>query len=72
LATDPISVENSFSNEIRQFTNFRGLKLDWWMKSVIEIEMSKSALRQKSILGFVSPRETKVKPVTFQAPKEDF
>jgi hypothetical protein len=28
LATDPISIENSLSAEIRQVTDFRGLKSD--------------------------------------------
>ncbi len=37
LATDPISIENSLSAEIGQVTNFRGLKSDWWLISVMEI-----------------------------------
>jgi hypothetical protein len=36
-ATDPISIENYLSAEIWQVTNFRGLKLDWWLISVMEI-----------------------------------
>jgi hypothetical protein len=36
-ATDPISIENSLSAEIGQVTNFRGLKLDRWLISVMEI-----------------------------------
>ena len=36
-ATDPISIENSLSAEIRQVTNFRGLKSDRWPISVMEI-----------------------------------
>ncbi len=36
-ATDPISIENSLSAEIRQVTDFRGLKLDRWPISVMEI-----------------------------------
>jgi hypothetical protein len=35
--TDPISIENSLSAEIGQVTNFRGLKLDRWPISVMEI-----------------------------------
>jgi hypothetical protein len=37
LATDPISIENSLSAEIRQVTDFRGLKSDRWPISVMEI-----------------------------------
>jgi len=37
LATDLISIENSLSAEIRQVTDFRGLKLDRWPISVMEI-----------------------------------
>jgi hypothetical protein len=37
LATDPISIENSLSAEIGQVTDFRGLKLDRWPISVMEI-----------------------------------
>jgi len=29
--------QNFLSAEIRQVTDFRGLKLDWWSKLVIEI-----------------------------------
>ena len=36
-ATDPISIENSLSAEIRQVTDFRGLKSDRWPISVMEI-----------------------------------
>jgi hypothetical protein len=36
LATDPISIENSLSADIRQVTNFRGLKFDQWRKLEIE------------------------------------
>ncbi len=36
-ATDPISIENSLSAEIRQVTNFRGLKSDQWPISMMEI-----------------------------------
>jgi hypothetical protein len=36
-ATDPISIENSLSAEIAQVTDFRGLKLDQWPISVMEI-----------------------------------
>jgi hypothetical protein len=37
IATDPISIENSLSAEIRQVTDFRGLKLDRRPISVMEI-----------------------------------
>ena len=37
LATDLISIENSLSAEIRQVTDFRGLKSDQWPISVMEI-----------------------------------
>jgi hypothetical protein len=37
LATNPISIENSLSAEIRQVTNFRGLKSDKWPILVMEI-----------------------------------
>jgi hypothetical protein len=36
-ATNPISIENYLSAEIGQVTDFRGLKLDWWLISVMEI-----------------------------------
>jgi hypothetical protein len=36
-ATVPISIENSLSAEITQLADFRCLKSDWWLKSVIEI-----------------------------------
>jgi len=36
-ATDPISNKNFLSAEIRQITNFRGLKSDRWLKLDIEI-----------------------------------
>jgi len=37
LATYPISIENSLSAEIEQVTDFRGLKLDWWLILGMEI-----------------------------------
>jgi hypothetical protein len=36
-ATDPISIENSLCAEIGQVTDFRGLKLDWWLILGMEI-----------------------------------
>jgi hypothetical protein len=41
LSTDLISIENSLSAEIGQVTNFRGLKLDQWLKLIIEIRCLK-------------------------------
>jgi hypothetical protein len=37
IATNLISIENSLSAEIGQVTDFRGLKLDRWPISVMEI-----------------------------------
>ncbi len=37
LPTDLISIENFLSAEIWHVTDFRGLKLDWWPESAIEI-----------------------------------
>ncbi len=47
-ATDPISIKNSLSAEIGQVTNFRGLKLDRWPISVMEIR----SLNQPSSLYY--------------------
>ncbi len=47
-ATDLISIENSISTEIGQVTNFRGLKLDRWPISVMEIR----SLNQPSSLYY--------------------
>ncbi len=38
LATDLISIENFLSADIGQVTDLRGVKLDRWPKSVIEME----------------------------------
>jgi hypothetical protein len=43
-ATDPISIENSLSAEIGQVTNFKGLKSDPWLISVMEIGSLKGPL----------------------------
>jgi hypothetical protein len=37
LANDSILRDNFESAEMLEVTNFRGLKSDWWLKSVIEI-----------------------------------
>jgi hypothetical protein len=47
LATDPISIENFKSPEIRQVTNLMGLKSDRQLKSFIFNQKSKSALTGK-------------------------
>jgi hypothetical protein len=43
-ATDLISIENSLSAEIGQVTDFRGLKSDWWLISVMEIRSQNGPL----------------------------
>jgi hypothetical protein len=44
-ATDPISIENSLSAEIRQVIDFRELKSDRWQISVMEIGSLTGLLR---------------------------
>jgi hypothetical protein len=46
LATDMISIENFLSADIGQVTDFRGVKLDRWTKSVIEIGSLNQPLEQ--------------------------
>ncbi len=46
LATDLIPIENFLSAEIRQVADFRGVKLDRWTKSVIEIGSLNQPLEQ--------------------------
>ncbi len=60
-ATDPISIENSLSLEIRQVTNFRGLRLDQRPISVMEIgslNPPSSSLHKLDVYGM---KEIKIK-----------
>ncbi len=55
-ATDPISIENSLSAEIRQVTDFRGLKSDRWQISVMEIGSLNGSLASKKYFIVHAPQ----------------
>jgi hypothetical protein len=68
-ATDTISIENSLSAEIRQVTNFRGLKLDWWPISVMEIGSLNGPLEtllRNLFLGYDKRASAGFNPTTFR------
>jgi hypothetical protein len=55
-----ISIENYLPAEIRQVTNFKGLKSDQWLKSVIEIGLPKSSFM--GIMGCLYSLELPCQP----------